>query len=484
MESKSPFSDLLNTNYSATPGQVEEIEKWIGRYQGVEVHDRRQTHVDLIKKHRDLTSPTRRLPADILVAIFSLLAVHGKDTTSPDPAVIASHVCKGWRDIALATPLLWTRIFIVLPMYPIPFSTDDHTQMPYKRLSKPDQEAHNIRLSQYKRAIAAICAKFTTFIARSAECPLEISLTAHDIVCPHEVLEEICEDIFNPTLVIDPIIRVLTSSASNLWKSFTLTLGLHSMASMLPVFMRFPVGFSEIPPHAQIPSIELDLMWHGEGDNRRMIWEQTVTGGKVDLRRASPTSLTLRMEFADMARIETRWEALTSMTLVFRNSSFHHSFAPVTTPPIRLEKLRYMALGGSAPPIEFANALVLPALSELSVMCVSSQTEDESKSALVVWAKRYGQQLTHVSLNCTLLTTTALSCVLKHLPNVNSLELRQVKIALDEIAVAAGVEINQPKLDISLLEQLTPKGGESSSGVEEGCASPKLERLVGCSEKR
>ncbi|KAI3616955.1 hypothetical protein WG66_004112 [Moniliophthora roreri] len=72
-------------------------------------------------RYRSLLSPVHRLPAEILLNVFTFcceqneLCLEQKDSTrpcAPPPAVAISMVCGRWRDVALASPSLWTSICI------------------------------------------------------------------------------------------------------------------------------------------------------------------------------------------------------------------------------------------------------------------------------------------------------------------------------------------------------------------------------------
>ncbi|KAK0193167.1 hypothetical protein F5146DRAFT_1043222 [Armillaria mellea] len=66
---------------------------------------------DLTERHgRALSSHIHRLPIDIMQEIFLLASSNAADVT--DFAWTATHTCTGWRDIAMQTPMLWSKIHI------------------------------------------------------------------------------------------------------------------------------------------------------------------------------------------------------------------------------------------------------------------------------------------------------------------------------------------------------------------------------------
>ena len=121
MDAQSPFSGQLDTNYSATQAEVEEIEMWIGRYQTLveqmdkeladlderrkAVEGRRLAHLELLQKHRNLVSAIRRIPDDILSIILQLEVERINQTSQAMATVRAtpyqlSWVCRRWRAVA------------------------------------------------------------------------------------------------------------------------------------------------------------------------------------------------------------------------------------------------------------------------------------------------------------------------------------------------------------------------------------------------
>ncbi|THU77795.1 hypothetical protein K435DRAFT_846052 [Dendrothele bispora CBS 962.96] len=68
-----------------------------------------------IDRYRSLLAPIRKLPPEVLGRIFRLICIENSVAAEIDcPAVHLSHVCAGWRDLALSTPSLWSRISIDL----------------------------------------------------------------------------------------------------------------------------------------------------------------------------------------------------------------------------------------------------------------------------------------------------------------------------------------------------------------------------------
>ncbi|CCL98561.1 uncharacterized protein FIBRA_00561 [Fibroporia radiculosa] len=60
------------------------------------------------KTARIVTAPVNRLPNEILTEV--MVIARDLDTTSPMKWIALTHVCRHWREMALATPMLWSTI--------------------------------------------------------------------------------------------------------------------------------------------------------------------------------------------------------------------------------------------------------------------------------------------------------------------------------------------------------------------------------------
>jgi len=112
IESHDAVLQVLNGEISNTRNVLKALE------------DGRVSHLRTIQQHESLRSPLRRLPVEILSAIFIICSsvaqgARSSSNLNPDnPAVALSHVCARWREIALETPLLWSRLIITPPSHP------------------------------------------------------------------------------------------------------------------------------------------------------------------------------------------------------------------------------------------------------------------------------------------------------------------------------------------------------------------------------
>ncbi|KAJ7742847.1 hypothetical protein B0H16DRAFT_1423274 [Mycena metata] len=169
----SPFASRLGTNYCPQDDEVAQIrallhgpllrlkdlDDQIANLQKAiddlaRERDGIRSFVDL---HKDLISPFRRLPLDIIQEIFvACLPTHRNCVMSAAEApVLLGRICTSWRAICLTTPRLWSRLHIVQP----PQSWSAGTT-----IDAVLEKKFTLRLETTK-----------TWLSRSGQCPLSIS---------------------------------------------------------------------------------------------------------------------------------------------------------------------------------------------------------------------------------------------------------------------------------------------------------------------
>ncbi|KAJ2916957.1 hypothetical protein MD484_g3459, partial [Candolleomyces efflorescens] len=187
----SPFSEHFDTSYIASDDEIPRIKALIQQKLDVignidkEIEDvkislaalegQRDANKTFIQKHRALISPIKRLPPDILTAVFltCLPAVeHAKASlTCNHPAVVLSHVCRQWRQLSLDTPMLWSRIRIILPY--LNYEPYHHPQNNEESVDGESAELYNSDV-QRLHDMAAV------WLTRSKDCPLTIFVEAFE----------------------------------------------------------------------------------------------------------------------------------------------------------------------------------------------------------------------------------------------------------------------------------------------------------------
>ncbi|KAJ7158027.1 hypothetical protein C8R43DRAFT_854891, partial [Mycena crocata] len=124
----SPYLSILHTNAVPTDNECKEIRNLL---QGpskqaadlTEEISRVQTLLDGLTRRRDelttfidahlaLLSPARRLPEDIIRAIFiaCLPSTHNAVVSPAASPLLLCQICSAWRDLALSTPQLWASL--------------------------------------------------------------------------------------------------------------------------------------------------------------------------------------------------------------------------------------------------------------------------------------------------------------------------------------------------------------------------------------
>ncbi|KAJ7127676.1 hypothetical protein C8R44DRAFT_99150 [Mycena epipterygia] len=201
----SPFTDILHTN--AVPSdadcvdilkllesprqEVADLTEEIGRLQSLldETTRKRDKLKQFIDAHLSLVSPARRLPDDIVRAIFTacLPSARNPTITSDEAPLLLCQLCRAWRSIALTTPRIWARIHIVVP-------------------------------AQAK--LQHITDVVSTWFTRSGTVPIDVSM----------VYSQTCEVVCD----ISPLLSGLIS-ASRRWKNIQIILPRNDMDRLLPL---------------------------------------------------------------------------------------------------------------------------------------------------------------------------------------------------------------------------------------------------------
>ncbi|KAJ7090848.1 hypothetical protein B0H15DRAFT_884146 [Mycena belliarum] len=164
------FASKLGTNYSPPDEEITEIQALLVeptlqlKQLDDEIADLHQALDKLAREraglsayidaHKALLSPARRLPVDVLREIFTACLPSHRNCvmSSSEAPILLGLVCSTWRAISLSTPRLWSRLHIVEPVSP-----SDALGVEAKKLAQ--------RIEATK-----------TWLARSGQCPLSISM--------------------------------------------------------------------------------------------------------------------------------------------------------------------------------------------------------------------------------------------------------------------------------------------------------------------
>ncbi|KAJ7648197.1 hypothetical protein DFH06DRAFT_1476276 [Mycena polygramma] len=116
LESEVPFIQKVIADGQ---GRIQPLDEEIGSLEA-QIHDlqaalfqfqsRRDEVAESVRRHQAVISPIRRVPAELICEIF-LLASSTDDGVNKPPWYLG-HICRSWRDSALAYPALWISLTV------------------------------------------------------------------------------------------------------------------------------------------------------------------------------------------------------------------------------------------------------------------------------------------------------------------------------------------------------------------------------------
>ncbi|PPQ67793.1 hypothetical protein CVT25_009098, partial [Psilocybe cyanescens] len=178
------LTDLLKHNYAPAEEIVTNVKNLLAQpmkrleeiQAEIERHERmldalRREHITVMESMVDyntIISPVRRLPDDILLAIFyQCLPAHRNPVMSSSEApMLLTHVCSTWRSLVLASPQMWARIHIT-------FSDEDRLVQPNQL---PSTDRHASADLDTVKAMQSRCDRVEEWLSFSQACPLSISI--------------------------------------------------------------------------------------------------------------------------------------------------------------------------------------------------------------------------------------------------------------------------------------------------------------------
>ncbi|TEB37503.1 hypothetical protein FA13DRAFT_913500 [Coprinellus micaceus] len=158
------FFERANTNYTPTDEEIPRIRSIRNTLQTAVasfdreialLQERRKNHAQDLERCDRLLAPMKKVPDDVLSSIF--LACCGPSdskpqTMSPDhPAVVASHVCRAWRRLALSTAPLWSKLAIIPPSHPrdsTPYPEHPYTLMEEAKVRWESRMGHLVDMTR------------------------------------------------------------------------------------------------------------------------------------------------------------------------------------------------------------------------------------------------------------------------------------------------------------------------------------------------
>ncbi|TEB29184.1 hypothetical protein FA13DRAFT_1793286 [Coprinellus micaceus] len=473
-----PFADLLDTNYTPSDDDIpriraivdantraaSSIDKEITRLLSSLVQ-RRDAHLESANRHASLLSPVRRIPDDILSAIFHAYL----DTKAPapmsrsHPAVVVSHVSQRWRQLAISTPYLWNGIHLHLPQYPS--WQPSGFSSPRISVERAEEAADRWGATvQHMLAIAEV------WVARSGQYPVDVTLGA--------LLETQPQD----DIAFPPKIKMCLTSLCDFahrWKRARIDLSFGRQQSNIADILE---PLTSLQPHhvPQLESLHLNVFHIGDDTTLR----PTVITTPI-LQGAAIRTLHLYRVWQDWRILPVIWSALTELRFAtidtlsaFASLGFGGLGSPLAqfTPlqaftllkqcpnlvtcdltispdnwrPLDrlasmtgvafLPKLQSLTIRGRIPNTEFVQALSLPSLHSLQLTRPISGILSEPGPAAftfgapappsnntgeaLAWVRQFGHQLHTVKLNVTRISCDVLQSLLEHLSSASDLSLK------------------------------------------------------------
>ncbi|KAJ7221341.1 hypothetical protein GGX14DRAFT_429452 [Mycena pura] len=181
----SPFISKIGTNYSAEENERADIEALLiepsFRLKALdhEIAQLQRAIDKLAARLLPLLSPIRRIPLDIMQEIFvACMPTHRNcDMRATEAPVLLGRICSAWRAISLTTPRLWSRVHIVEP------SLSNNGPPPIPSLSHSSSSLSRRLLSLFDEALAQRLATIKTWLSRSGQCGLSITVQCAPTAC-------------------------------------------------------------------------------------------------------------------------------------------------------------------------------------------------------------------------------------------------------------------------------------------------------------
>ncbi|KAJ7046486.1 hypothetical protein C8F04DRAFT_1064448 [Mycena alexandri] len=323
----------------------------------------REQERGLITALKLVVAPIKKLPAELLVEIFS----HSMEWPYIESALRLCHVCAHWRQIASTVPALWVGPFTINPKKS---SSDEYL------------------------AIAK------TFLERSAPLPIPIHITASHPPLLVDFLYSLASRWRSLTLNDAPLsqLRQLPLTALESLEEVTLA-GRHGIQSYEPRIMLFLAA-----PRLHTVTLAVSHMSHFP-----MPWSQLA---HLCIRQSSPqTCLDILLQCAN------------AVTAKF--NGMHSWTQPLPTAPTvvlpRLEKLQVgFVLSEGHHVMSFFTRLALPRLTELE-LCLD--LGDIWSSPDFTPFQRRAPNITHMNFRACSFSPQQLICVLLDAPRLVELEL-------------------------------------------------------------
>ncbi|KAJ7224666.1 hypothetical protein GGX14DRAFT_651334 [Mycena pura] len=403
----SPFENMLHTNFIPSDAQCDNLRAFlvdpckelaglaekISQLQAMleettKKHDELKQYVDA---HLALLAPMRRLPGDILRAVFveTLPSTRNTAISPTEGPLLVSQVCRVWRSTALTTPRLWGSIHIVIP---------DHDRL--------------------HRLLDVV----TSWLSRSGTVPLAVSVAfsrawwkvqrrfRYDVSPVFTLLASVCRrwkdlEIIWPAEINGVALSTITSEDVPKLRSMTITMDMDYW---------FRNQDSDGPPPLALPFLAAQSLRSFTFDGPCETFPSPILWGSLEY---------LKLGFICYPeRISLLWTILPQYTLLQSCDISIHVYEGYGEPPspteqISLPLLTYLSvtLTGNMDPFKFFVNWSLPRLASL---CIPVGMDD------LTMVLRLTHVLVHLDIRAGQMTSERLVDGLAAMPSLEDLTLR------------------------------------------------------------
>ncbi|KAF5327623.1 hypothetical protein D9619_004634 [Psilocybe cf. subviscida] len=438
--SLSPFLSRLDSNYAAEGDDIPQVERIIIQSAGdlelirLEMEHTHKVYMDLAKEHerllsyieahRALLAPVRRLPVEVLQEIFQHCVPEKVEETVVDTRyapVLLTHICRSWRRIATATPVLWSSVHIVLPR------------------PKPDVRGQTQAI--HNRTLRAV----TEWLSRSASLPLHVSILDPDTR-------------FSVTDPLSERLIKLVLSYSHRWRSLSLNIPARFLdkyivglpSSSLPLLRNLTVReaytqwrgefSSDMRPGApwrsvgimHAPRLSNISMWYSPADLRREKFPQLPLRWSlltsIDLHVSDPENNT--PDISSPALMSTLAQCTNLLVCSLqsraqRDGGPHSNIQKYLGPKVLLPRLEYLCIEGDAEDFSsFMEELETPALRTLKLMVqLSKDANTRYRPAVASFLRQYAPELRALTIAPITVPSASFLDLLENLGNLRVLHL-------------------------------------------------------------
>ncbi|TEB28256.1 hypothetical protein FA13DRAFT_1735885 [Coprinellus micaceus] len=456
-----------------------------------------------------LLAPVKRVPEDVLSAIFQHISTPGTniedfrpfDWQMSPPAVMPSQICQDWRRLALLTPPLWATIPIMAPGHPVVSKSDSDPPHAVERAVR-EWEA---RIQQ----LLEICA---LWIERSKQNPLSIIIRLNAVGRRGRE---------GPPATAFPLYLDLVSLVCRValrWKTLDLNINVND----IPILNTLVALQSDDVPQLEVVSCQtggtrsiadsvlahLDLFmgnrlrsftmfklresWPGLSINWAAVKELRLGVEGRSWREGDPLYRSIEKSFGPdairsmllMCPNLERWELSVQPGNGHgaREAALPTSVTKDSRENVRHPHLKSLIFHGSQPSEALTSSLDFPSLQQLHCLGgLVAKTGKDGRATLshcfLFLINRYGAQLTDLRFSHLLLNDMpSITQCFGNLPNVLSLHLDGGVPTFDEST--KGIVTNFSSAAVAILVALTPDVREGEFPATEVPLCPNLKRFT------